>query len=56
MSKTHKIVIHVDDIPKLKKYGCMRVGRNLIVVDKHPIKQIKIFGKHDVFKEGDIFG
>jgi len=55
MSKTHKIVLHIDDIPKLKKHGCLRVGKNLIVVDKHPIKQVKIFGKYDKF-DGDIFG
>jgi len=52
LSKIHKIVLHVDDIPKLKKYGCIRVGKNLIVVDKLPINQVKVFGKSDVFMEG----
>lgn len=54
MSKTHKIVLHVDDLSKLKKHGCLRVGKNLIVVDKFPISQVKVFGKYDKIG-GDIF-
>jgi len=44
MSNIHKIIICPEDIPRLKKHGFLRVGKNLIVVDPIPIRQVKIFG------------
>ena len=52
MSNINKVILNPDDIPKLKKYGFLRVGKNLLIYDNSPIKlnQVKIFGDTKIRK------
>ena len=43
-TRTIRIKIHTDDLPKLKKYKKLRVDKYLICVDDVEIPQVKIFG------------
>ena len=46
MSNINKVILNPDDIPRLKKHGFLRVGKNLLIYDRSLIKinQVKVFG------------
>jgi len=48
LSKTHKIILSLEDIGKLKKHRYLRLGNNLLIVDELPINQVKIYGETTV--------
>ena len=53
MSNINKVILSPDDIPKLKKHGFLRVGKNLLIYDTSAIKinQVKIFGDIKICKQ-----
>jgi len=52
MSNVNKVILNPDDIPKLKKYGFLKVGKNLLIYDRSPFKinQVRLFGNPEVCK------
>jgi len=44
MTKIKKIRLHPQDLPKLKKYGFLRVGNYALILDEKNISQVKIYG------------
>lgn len=52
MSKVNKVILNPDDLPKLKKYGFLKVGKNLLIYDRSPFKinQVRLFGDTKVRK------
>lgn len=45
MSNTHKIVLHDDDLHKLKKHRFLRLGKNLLILDENIVHQVKVYGR-----------